>query len=148
VWLFSSGLKEETESLIIATQDQEFNMHHHHRNNTKQPNDSKCRMCHKAEQHKKYIVAVYITLVLSEYTNRNNKVAGYIHWTICQHMGLQVTEEYYKRIPERVKTVIGTTIMWDVLVITDGTILANRPNIVQHDKKREDLPTDRYSHTR
>jgi len=34
-------------------------------------------------------------------------------------------------------TVSGTTIMWDVLVITDGTILANRPDTVQHDNKEK-----------
>jgi len=95
-----------------------------------QPTDSKRRMCQKAEEHKKWTAAVNITLALFEYTNRNYKVAGYIHWTICQHMGLQVTDKYYKHIPERVITVNGTTIMWDVLVITDGTILANRPDMV------------------
>jgi hypothetical protein len=30
----------------------------------------------------------------------------------------------------------------------DRTILANRSYIVLHDKIREDLPTDQYSHTR
>jgi hypothetical protein len=97
VWLFSSGLKEETESLITAAQDQALNMHYHHRNNTKQPNDSKCRMCHKAKEHIKCIVPVHISLVLSEYTNRNNEVADYIQWTIHQHMGLQVTDKYHKK---------------------------------------------------
>jgi len=52
-------------------------------------------------------------------------------------MGLQVTEEYYEHIPERVINVNGTTIKWDVLVITDGTILAFRPDIVQHDKNKK-----------
>jgi len=85
VWLFSSGLTEETESLIIAAQDQALNMHYHHRNNTKQTTDSKCRMCHKAAEHKKCTVAVHITLVLFEYTNRNHKVAGYIHWTMSTY---------------------------------------------------------------
>jgi len=40
-------------------------------------------------------------------------------------MGLQVTDRYYENIPERVLTVNGTTILWDTLVITDQTILAN-----------------------
>jgi len=71
----------------------------------------------------------------SEYSNRRNKVAGYIHWTICKRMGLQVTDKYYEHIPEWVINVKGTTIMWDVPVITDRTILANRPDIVLLDKK-------------
>jgi len=41
-------------------------------------------------------------------------MAGYIHWTICKCMGLQVTDKYYKYISERVVNVKGTTIMWNV----------------------------------
>jgi hypothetical protein len=49
-------------------------------------------------------------------------------------MGLRVTDRYYGHIPERVLNVNGATIMWDVPVITDSTIVANRPDIVLHDK--------------
>jgi len=43
-------------------------------------------------------------------------------------MGLQVTDRYYEHISETVINVSGTTIMWDVPVTTDRTILANRPD--------------------
>jgi hypothetical protein len=45
-------------------------------------------------------------------------VAGYIHWMIHKHMGLQVTDRYYKHIPGKVINISDTTIMWDILVIT------------------------------
>jgi len=45
----------------------------------KQPIYSKCRMCCKAEEHTKHIVLGCKILVSSEYTNRHNEVAGYIH---------------------------------------------------------------------
>jgi hypothetical protein len=48
----------------------------------------------------KHIVAGCTTFVPSEYTNRLNKVAGYIHWLIRKHVGLQVTDNYYELIPE------------------------------------------------
>ena len=57
-------------------------------------------MCYKAE-HIKHIVAGRTTLARSEYTNRHNRVAGYIHWTTCKRMGLQVTDRYYEHIPEK-----------------------------------------------
>ena len=47
---------------------------------------------------------------------------------------LQVTDQYCGHIPERVKNVNGTTIMWYVPVITDRTILVNRPDVVLRDK--------------
>jgi hypothetical protein len=94
-------------------------------------------MCCKAEEHIRYIVAGCTALAPSEYTNRHNKVAGYLHWTICKHMGLQVTEKYYEHIPEKVINDHGTTIMCDIRVITDQAILANRPDRVLHHKNEK-----------
>jgi len=53
-----------------------------------QSTDSKCRICYKADEHIKGIVVGFTTIAPSECTNRHNRVAGYIHWTICKHMGL------------------------------------------------------------
>jgi hypothetical protein len=61
----------------------------------KQPSDDKRRMCCKA-LHTKCVVAGCTTLAPSEYTNRNNKMVGYIRWTICKYMGLQVTDMYHE----------------------------------------------------
>jgi hypothetical protein len=44
VWLCSSGLKGEMESLIIAAQDTALNMCYHLRNIRKKPTDSKFRI--------------------------------------------------------------------------------------------------------
>jgi len=135
VWVCSWGLKGEMERLIIAAQDQAPSTCYHQKNIMKRPVDSTCRISYKAE-HIKHIVAGCITLVPSEYTKRHYKVGGYIHCTIYKHMGLQVTDKCYRCIPERVINANSTTIMWDVLVITDWKILANRPDIVLCDKKR------------
>ena len=97
--------------------------------------DTKCNVYFQAEEHIKHIVVGCTTLPPSEYTNRQNKVVGYIHWMVCKHMGLQVTDKYYEHIPERVTNVNGTTIMWDIPVITVQTMLANQPDTVLHDRK-------------
>jgi hypothetical protein len=55
-WLWSSGLKGEMESLITAAQHQALNMCYPQRIIMKQPTDSYCRMCYKAEEHIKHIV--------------------------------------------------------------------------------------------
>jgi hypothetical protein len=91
-------------------------------------------MCSKAEEHIKHIVVGCTAFALSEYTNRHNTAAAYIHQTIRKHTRLQVTDKYCEHIPGRVINVNGATIMWDILVITDRTILANRPDIILHDK--------------
>jgi len=142
------------ESLITAAQDQALNARYHQRNIKKQPNDSKCRMCYKAE-YTEHIVVGCTTFAPSEYTNRQSKVAGYIHWTTCEHMVLQVTAQQWKHITERVKSVNGTTIMWDVPVTTDRTILVNRPGVVLHEKAEKtcllidvDIPDDSDGNTK
>ncbi len=86
----------------------------------------------QAEEHISHIVAGCTTLAQSEYTNRHNKVASYVHWSMCK--GVQVPHKYYKHEPEKVINVNDNTIMWDVPIVTDRTILANRPDIVLHDK--------------
>jgi hypothetical protein len=60
----------------------------------KEPIDGKCGICCKVEESIKRSVVGKTTIELSEFTNRHNKAAGYIHWAICKHMGLQVTEKY------------------------------------------------------
>ena len=139
MWLCSSGLKGETEILIIAAQDEALSTRYHQRNIKKQPTDSTCRMCCTTGEHIKHIVVGSTTLALSEYTNRHNKVAGYIHWMICKHMGLQVTDKqaYSEHIPERVVNINGTASMWDIPVIIGQITLANRPDTVLHEEKEK-----------
>jgi hypothetical protein len=119
-------------SLITAAQNQALNMRYYQRNIMKQPVDSK----QSGRTHKTYCCRG-TTLVPSNYTNRHNKVAGYIHWIICKHTWLQVTDKYYEHVTERDINVNSITITWAVLLITDRTITANRPHIVLHDKMQK-----------
>lgn len=50
-------------------------------------------------------------------------------------MRLQVSAKSYEHIPKRVINVNGTAVTWDVPVITDRMILANRSDTVLHDKE-------------
>jgi len=72
MWLCTSGLKEEIESLIIVAQDKTLNTRYHQWNIMKQPTDSKCKIWYKAEEHIKHIVTGCTTFAPSEYTNRQN----------------------------------------------------------------------------
>jgi hypothetical protein len=94
------GLKGGTESWITAAQYQALSTCYHQRNIMKQPTNNKCRMFYKAEKPTKHIVAGCPTLAPCEYNNRHYYVAGYIHWTISQHVGLQGTDKYYKHVPK------------------------------------------------
>ena len=140
-WLCSLGLKGEMERFILAAQCQALNMRYHQRH-MKQSTNSKRRMCYNAEENIKHIVQGCTLLVLCEYINKHNKVAGYIHWTVCKRVGLHVTDRYHGHIPERVINVSGTAIMWNVPAVTDRKILANRNDVVPMIKKKTCLLID------
>lgn len=76
-------------------------------------------------------------LAPTEYLNRHNRVASYIHWNMCKEVGLTVSEKYYQHQPEKVTNTDDVSILWDVSIITDRTILANRPDIIFHNKKEK-----------
>jgi hypothetical protein len=64
-----------------------------------------------------------------------NTLIDKVRWLVTwKHTGLWVTDRYYGHILERVLNVNGATIMWHVLVIRDSTRVANRSDIVLHDK--------------
>ena len=58
-------------------------------------------------------------------------------------MGLQVTDNSHEHLTERVINVKSTSIMWDVLVVKDGTVLAKPPNVIVHEDKEKSLLIDR-----
>jgi len=126
-------MKGETESLMTVAPNQALSKCYHQRNIIKQPTD-RYRMCCKAEDHTKHAVVRCTTFAPSAYTNRHSKAAGYIHWPVCEHVGLQVTGRDCEHVSEMVMTVNGTAIMCDLLGITDGKTFANRTDRVLHDK--------------
>ncbi len=56
-WLRSSGLKGETESLIIAAQYQALNTRYHQRKILNLQVDSRCRMCGVTEETVSHIIS-------------------------------------------------------------------------------------------
>jgi hypothetical protein len=133
-WLKSSGLKSETEGFIVAAQDQSLSTRSYHSYIIKDGTDPKCRLCNEYNETVDHIISGCPVLANNEYTERHNKVAGYIHWNICKHYNVDVCEKWYEHTPQKVVEKDHTTIMWDMPIITDRKIEANRPDIVVKDK--------------
>ena len=73
------GLKSETEGLIIAAQDQSLATKSYHHRIIKDDADPKCTMCKEFEKTVDHIVAGCPVLAKTEYVQRHDRAAGYLH---------------------------------------------------------------------
>ena len=131
-WLRSAGLKGETESLIKAAQDQTLNIRYHQRMIFKKQIDGNCGKAQETESH---ITAGCTVLASTEYLHRHNRVASYVYWVVCLELGFEVPNKWYEHTPWSMVNINEITILWNHSIITDRKILANRPDVVIHDRK-------------
>ena len=132
-WLRSSGLKGETEGLIVAAQDQSLFTRNYQANIVKNGADPMCRLCHQFNEDIPHLVSGCPVLAKTEFKDRHDKVGQYIHWKLCQHYGLPFADNWYTHETEPVVENDKVTILWDFEVHTDRTIKANRPDIIIKD---------------
>ena len=107
---------------------------HTHNKIIKDGTDPKCRMCNEFEETIDHIVAGCPVLANTEYIQRHDKAAGYIHWRICKHYHFSTADKWYEHKPEKVTENEAATVLWDMPVNTDKEIKANRPDIIIKDK--------------
>lgn len=139
-WLKNGDLKGETESVIVAAQDQAITTNYIKAKIHKEKVDSKCRLCHQYDETIKHIISGCPILASKEYTERHNKVGQNLHHSICKHYNINVEENWYKHEPKSVETneKDKVTILWDMQIQTDRTIGANKPDIVIKDLTRRE----------
>ena len=96
-------LKKETESTIVAVQDQALctrNM----RNGVYEENvQSMCRVSGVADETVPYIVSEWSKLVHKEYKQvRHDSVANILYWKLCEKWGFSNAEKWYIHKSEKV----------------------------------------------
>ena len=132
-WL-KSDIKGETEGLLIAAQDQVLYTRNYQKNIVGKEIDSRYRMCYKQSETIDHIALGCEVLAKSDYIDRHNKAAAYIHWNICNDLGVKTSEKWYEHKPDTVTDTDTHTVLWDMAVNTDRHIGANRPDIIIKDK--------------
>ena len=60
-----------------------------------------------------------------------------MHWNICKHYNLPVTENCYDHKPNTVTENDECIILWDMPIHIDREIKANRPDIIVEDKEQK-----------
>ena len=134
-WLRSSGLKPETEGLIIAAQDQSLATRSYRHYIIRDGTDPMCRICGKFDETINHIISGCPELAKTDYIHRHDRVATYVHWKICQKYKLTTPQKWYEHQPMTVTESNDVTVLWDMPINTDREIRANRPDIIMKNKK-------------
>ena len=132
-WLRNENLKQETESLLSAAQEQALNTNSVRKIYHKDVSN-KCRLCGTHVENVLHIVSGCSILAQKEYKRRHDKVCLNIHWALCNKYGVKVCEKRYKH---KVESVIENDVvktLWDVCVQVDRQIEYPRPDIVVMEK--------------
>ena len=97
--------------------------------------ESKCRIFLQFEETVDHIVFGCVILDKIEYIFRHNNAATYLHWSICQNHDTEITDKWYEHKPEIVvhNKENNITIIGNTPVNTNGTVTANRPDIIIKD---------------
>ena len=134
-WLRYAKLTPETESLLVAAQEQTLATNYIRKNIWKMDCSPLCRLCKQKPETVKHIISGCTCLVGSKYTNRHDKLGTYVHWVLLKDLGIKVCNEWFKHEPESVVEKGKTVIMWDHSLITEKKVGANRPDITIHDRE-------------
>ena len=83
MWLRKGNFKRETESLLIAAQNNAIRTNIKARINKTQQN-SKCRLCGERDETINHIISECSKLAQKEYKTRHDRVGKVIHWEMCK----------------------------------------------------------------
>ena len=82
-WLRKGNLKRETESLLIATQNNAMRTNHIKARIDKRQQNSKCRLCGDRDEKINCIISECSKLAQREFKARHDWVGKVIHWEMC-----------------------------------------------------------------
>ena len=129
-------LKKETESTIIAAQDQALCTRNIRKTAYGENVDSTCRVCGSADEIVAHIVAECRKLAQKEYKQvRHDNVAKVIHLKLCEKWGFEKSDQRYTHKPEKVLEPEECKILRGFPIQTDKTLEHNRPDIIVIEKK-------------
>jgi len=136
----SSGYRRaETESEIVAAQDQSLQTKYYATKILNTETDSKCRLCQQSDEKIDHMISACPILAKEQYIYIHDSVCAQLHFNICKETGVQLKKKrWYEHVSKSVETSQGgkVTILWNQQVQTDRTILNNKPDIINHDNEK------------
>ena len=98
-WQRKGNFKRETESLLIAAQNNAMRTNHIKARIDKTQQNSKCRLCGDRDETINNIISECSNLAQKEYKTRHDWVGKVIHWEMCKKFKFDHTNNWYMLIP-------------------------------------------------
>ena len=128
-WLTRSNIRPNTESLIMAAQEQALNTWAIACDIYHTAQDPRCRLCMQHKETVAHLISGCSKLAGVDYTERHNYVASIVHKAICAEHDLQHSKEWWLESGKVVENK-QAKILWDFPVQTDIQMPHNRPDII------------------
>ena len=130
-WLDRGHLSIETEGFVCAAQEQAILTRAIAKRIHGAQINEQCRVCGNALETVMHIATECSVLAPTEYMQRHNAVAQYLHFRLLQIHGSDMrSKQWYEHQPEKVTATATGKILWDFNIYTDRLIPARRPDIV------------------
>ena len=131
-WLRKGNLKRETESLLIAAQDNAIRTTHIKAGIDKTQQNSKCRLRGDRDETINHIISECSKLAQKEYKARHD----WVHWEMCKKFQFDHTNKWYMHNPAPVLVNDSHKLLWDFNIQTDHLVLARRPDLMIINKRK------------
>ena len=130
-WLRSGNVRENTEAIITASQDQALRTKWIKVNIDGVDCSPLCRVCQPVDETFLHISSGCKQLAKWRYMIRHNLSAIRIQWDLCRKFEIKVTKNWYEHVPlPHTGTQAGMEIVWDAEIKTSTKIKHNRPGII------------------
>jgi hypothetical protein len=104
-WLSKGDLKAETESEVVAAQDQALQTKYYATKILNTETNSKCRLCQQFDETIDHIISAYPILAKEQCMKRHDRVCEKLHFNICKETGVQLDKKHwYEHVPKSVET--------------------------------------------
>ena len=135
-WLRKENFKRETESILIAAQNNTMRTNQIKRRIDTQQN-RKCWLCGDRDETINHIISKCSKLAQKEYKTRHDGVGKRIHCEMCKKFKFNHTNKWYMLNPAAVLENYTHKLLWDFDIVTDHLILARRPDLMVITKKKK-----------
>ena len=94
-WLKSGDINRETESTILAAQDQAVNTNYFKNKILREETGGKFQSYKQHEETTDHLTSGCPILAKNEYLMRHDKVCTHLHYSICKALDIKMTNKWY-----------------------------------------------------